>query len=176
MSTLTLILIIVAVILALLFIAAMLAPKQMHIEQSITINRPANAVFEYIKLIRNQDNYSVWNMIDPTKRVTTTGTDGTVGFIYTWDSDNKNTGAGAQEITAVKQGESITCQLRFERPMKSTATTIMRVSATGNQSTVTWVFEGPTQFPMSILTPVFKNILGKDMLAGLSNLKNVLEK
>ncbi len=176
MSTLALILIIAAVILAIVIIAALLAPKQMQIEQSIVINRPANAVFEYIKLIRNQDSYSVWNMSDPNKRVTTTGTDGTVGFIYTWDSDNKNTGAGAQEITAIKQSESITCQLRFERPMKNTATTIMRVTATGNQSTVTWVFEGPTQFPFSILTPVFKNMLGKDMLAGLSNLKNVLEK
>lgn len=176
MTTLTIALIIVAALIGLLLIAALLAPKHMQIEQSVTINRPANAVFDYIRLICNQDNYSVWNMSDPNKRVTTIGTDGTPGFVYTWDSDNKNTGAGAQEITAVKQGESITCQLRFERPMKSTATTIMRVSATGNQSTVTWVFEGPTQFPMSILTPIFKNMLGKDMLAGLNNLKNLLEK
>lgn len=177
MNTLTIILTVMGVIAALLIIAGLLAPKEMLVEQSVTINKPRQQVFEYIRHIKNQDDYSVWNMSDPNKRTTYTGTDGQPGFIYTWDSDNKNTGAGAQEIKNIVPGESISCELRFERPMKNVAqSTMTSQSVTPTQTKVSWKFEGPTKFPMSIMTPLFKNMLGKDMQKGLDNLKAVLEK
>lgn len=177
MNTLTIILTVMGVIAALLIIAGLLAPKEMLVEQSVTVNKPRQQVFEYIRHIKNQDNYSVWNMSDPIKRTTYTGTDGQPGFIYTWDSDNKNTGAGAQEIKNIVLGESITCELRFERPMKNIAQSTMETKAvTPTQTQVSWKFEGPTKFPMSIMTPIFKGMLGKDMQKGLDNLKAELEK
>lgn len=177
MSTLTIVLTIAGALVTLLIVAALLAPKEMFIECSVAINKPKQQVFEYIRHIKNQDYYSVWNMSDPNKRTTYTGTDGQSGFIYTWDSDNKNTGAGAQEIKNIVPGESIICELRFERPMKNVAQSIMTTqSVTPTQTKVSWKFEGPTKFPMSIMTPIFRNMLGKDMQTGLDNLKAILEK
>ena len=62
----------------------------MHIQKSVVISKPKREVFEYLKHIRNQDNFSVWNMKDPNQKVETRGTDGTVGFIYSWDSNDKS--------------------------------------------------------------------------------------
>ena len=149
----------------------------MKIEKSITINRSSGFVFEYLKLTKNQDHFSVWNMSDPDMKKTHTGTDGTLGFIYSWDSTMKNVGAGEQEITAIEEGKSIDYEVRFFRPMQNTGKTKFVITGIGNDSTsVAWIFESPSKFPMSLLTPIFRKMLGKDIEKGLINLKTILEK
>lgn len=128
-------------------------------------------------MTKNQDNFSVWNMADPNMKKSHKGTDGTVGFLYSWDSTMKNVGAGEQEITAIKEGKSIEYAIRFSRPMQNTGKTKFEISNQGdNESTVTWIFDSPSKFPMSLFSPIFKKMLGKDLEKGLINLKNILEK
>jgi len=149
----------------------------MRIEKSIRINRNSGLVFEYLKMTKNQDNFSVWNMADPNMKKSHKGTDGTVGFLYSWDSTLKNVGSGEQEITAIEEGKSIENALRFFRPMKNTGKTKFQITNLGdNESTVTWIFDSPSKFPMSLFAPIFKKMLGKDLEKGLINLKNILEK
>jgi uncharacterized protein YndB with AHSA1/START domain len=149
----------------------------MKIEKSIEINRSPALVFEYLKQTKNQDNFSVWNMADPDMKKKYKGTDGTVGFMYSWDSTNKNVGAGEQEITGIDEGKSIDYTIRFFRPMQNTGKTNFRIAGTGDKgSTVTWKFESPSKFPMVLFSPIFKVILGKDLQKGLVNLKRILEK
>ncbi len=148
----------------------------MKIEKSVEIRRDSEQVFNYLRITTNQDKFSVWNMGDSGKKTTAKGTDGTVGFVYRWDSQVKSVGAGEQEITAIEEGRSITYDLRFERPMKNTAVAKFEVTPTGSGTTqVTWSFDSPSKFPMSLFTPIFKNMLGKDMIKGLTNLKAILE-
>ena len=149
----------------------------MKIEKSIIINKTRSEVFSYLKFTRNQDNFSVWNMADPSMKKEHIGNDGTVGFIYRWDSENKNVGAGEQETTAIIEGERIDSALRFFRPMQNTGTTSFVISDGGNGSTrVTWIFDSPSKFPMVLFAPVFRIMLGKDLGQGLKNLKVLLEK
>lgn len=101
------ILIVVAIIIAIPLIAALFIDKDYAIERSITINKPKQDVFDYIRYIKNQDNYSKWNMLDPAMKKTYTGTDGTVGFISAWESTHKNVGVGEQEILKITEGERI---------------------------------------------------------------------
>ncbi len=116
-------------------------------------------------------------MTDPGMKKNYRGTDGTVGFMYGWDSTMKNVGAGEQEITGIEEGKSIDYTVRFFRPMQNTATTRFLVKGTGEKgTTVTWKFESPSKFPMVLFTPVFKVMLGKDLEKGLINLKRILEK
>jgi hypothetical protein len=104
------------------------------------------------------------------------GEDGKVGFVYKWDSTNKNTGAGEQEITAIEEGKSIDYALRFHRPMKNTGTSRFSVENIGHESTrVRWTFESPSRFPMVLFSPIFKNMLGRDLENSLRNLKGILE-
>jgi uncharacterized protein YndB with AHSA1/START domain len=161
------------------FLSSLLLLKRlkMFIKKSITISKPRREVYDYLKLVRNQDHWSVWNMRDPGKKVETKGEDGTVGFTYAWDSKDKNVGAGTQEIKKVADNQSVECELRFERPMKNVAISKMTVSeASPTQTKVDWSFDGPVKFPMNLFSFVFKRMLGKDMQHGLDNLKGVLEK
>ena len=150
--------------------------KEMKIEKSVTINKPLEEVFDYLKITRNQEKFSVWNMKDPGKKVTSSGTDGTVGYIYSWDSKDKNVGAGSQEIKQIVDNEKIVYEVRFDRPMKNVAETkfILR-KVSESRTEVTWSFSGPTKFPMSLLAPLFKKMLEKDILTGLENLKKNLD-
>ncbi len=148
----------------------------MKIEKTIEIGRDSAAVFDYLRITTNQDKFSVWNMGDPNKKTFTRGTDGAVGFVYGWDSTNKSVGAGEQEITHIDEGRSITYALRFIRPMKNTAVAKFEVTPSGSSSArVSWSFDSPSKFPMLLFAPIFKNMLGKDMEKGLSNLKAILE-
>jgi hypothetical protein len=149
----------------------------MKIEKSIAINKPSEEVFNYLKLTKNQDNFSVWNMTDPNMNKNYQGTDGTVGFVYVWDSINKNVGAGEQEITDIVDGKRIEYAIRFFRPMQNTGKSKFEIKPDGDQnSLVTWIFESPSKFPMSLFAPLFKIMLRKDISKGLVNLKTIFEK
>src|SRR6185437_266409 len=96
--------------------------KEMIIEKNISINKNINEVFSFLKETKNQDKFSVWNMKDPGMKKSYSGIDGTKGFIYSWDSKDKNVGAGSQEITSINEGSRIDYELRFLHPMQNTAT------------------------------------------------------
>ena len=149
----------------------------MRIEKSSDISRNLEDVFSYLRITKNQNNFSVWNMTDPSMKRNYNGTDGTVGFIYAWDSTNKNVGAGEQEITAIDEGKSIAYEIRFFRPMKNVGKSYFHVSPRGEGVTsVTWIFDSPSKFPYTLFAPLFKRMLGKDLEKGLINLKEILEK
>ena len=93
-------------IIVLLLIIALFVKKAYVIERKVTINRPKEVVFDYIKYIGNSEKYSKWVMADPNSRRQRIGADGTVGFIYKWDSDRKDVGKGEQEIVKIVEGEA----------------------------------------------------------------------
>lgn len=171
------VLIIIAALVVLIIILNFAMGKQMVIEHSVIINKPLAQVFAYLKITRNQDNFSVWNRSDPGKKMEFVGTDGTVGFIYKWDSPtNKSVGAGEQEIRLIEEGKRIEYELRFFRPMKNVAkSAFMTESIDANQTRVIWGFYSPSKFPMSLMSPFLKKMLGKDMTTSLAELKKVLE-
>lgn len=150
--------------------------REIEVEKSILIDKPKQAVYNYLKLTRNQENFSTWNMADPGKQTSSEGIDGTVGFIYSWDSKDKNVGAGSQEITGLVEGDCIEYALRFERPMKNIATSKFILEAVGdNQTKVTWDFRGPTSFWMGLFKGIVQKMLGKSLAQSLATLKQVLE-
>lgn len=151
--------------------------NDMVVEKSITIDKPGMEVFNFLKTTKNQEQFSVWNMKDPNKETTSSGTDGTEGFIYTWDSKNKGVGAGSQQITKIIEGELIAYDLKFERPMKNTGVSKFVLQPINqNQTKVTWTFIGPTKFPMSLFKGLIQKVLGKDITQSLDNLKILLQK
>lgn len=153
-----------------------MAGKEMRIEQSIKIAKPAGLVFDYLKFTKNQDYFSVWNMADPNMKKTYHGTDGQVGFIYKWDSTNNNVGEGEQETTNIVSERRIEYEVRFKRPMQNVAKIQFEIESEGNSVTlVKWVFNSPSKFPMTIFKSIFIKMLSKDLQSGLANLKRFLE-
>lgn len=147
--------------------------------REVIVARGKDEVFGYIKLLKNQDNFSVWANMDKNMRKSYTGTDGTVGFVSAWDSKNDKVGAGEQEIKKILPGERIDYELRFLRPMKATNETYMKVEAAGDKQTkVSWGFHGKTPYPFNLMLLFFdaEGMIGKAFDEGLGNLKKLLEK
>ena len=167
----------IVAIIALLLIVALFVKKEYTIQREITINRPNREVFDYIKHLKNQDNFSKWVMTDPGMKKDFKGTDGTVGFVYAWDSQNKNAGKGEQEIMKIDEGKSIDVEVRFEKPFAGIAhTPFTTKSISANQTKVLWGMQGKNSYPMNLMNVFMSNILGKDLETSLKTLKGILEK
>lgn len=173
------ILIAVGILIAIALITALFVKKDYAVEREITINKPKQEVFDYIKYLKNQDHYSKWAMMDPEMKKTYRGTDGTVGFVSTWESDNKEVGTGEQEIKKITEGEQIDFELRFFKPFEANEAAYMKTEAVSeNQTLVKWGFNGHMDYPMNLflLFMNFDKMIGGDLETGLSRLKIELEK
>ena len=169
---------IVALIIAVL-VAAAFGKNEYTVEKTVIINKPSQEVFNYIKLLKNQTHYSKWVMMDPNAKMDFTGTDGTVGFVSAWDSDNKQVGKGSQTITKIDDGKRMDLDIHFIKPFNGHSTAFMSTEATGtNQTKVTWGFNGKLDYPMKVVHLVMnmEKMIGSDLQTGLDNLKGVMEK
>lgn len=158
-------------------VTAALLPKDFRIETSITIQTSKETAFDYVKLIKNQEHYSVWVMKDPNVKLSYTGTDGTVGFVAARESTDKNVGIGSQEITNIIDDVGYEVVLRFEKPMKATNYASTTVSSNDDTScVVTNSFWWRSPRPFNLMNAMFIPKLRKDMHQNLVNLKEILEK
>ncbi|NOT76272.1 MAG: SRPBCC family protein [Cyclobacteriaceae bacterium] len=169
---------VIAIIIGLFLLIALFIRKEYAIEKDIIISRPLSDVFAYVRLIKNQDQYNKWWQLDMNSKREYTGTDGQVGFIAAWNSTNNQAGEGAQEITSIKEGESIDCEIRFVRPFAGVSQTTMTTTPLDAQHTkVKWTFNGSSKYPMNAMFAMLKldQVLGKDLALSLENLKKKLE-
>ena len=179
MNILKIVLIAIAGLIVILLIVALFTKKEYGVIREVTINKPKSEVFEYVKLLKNQDNFSVWANRDPQMNKDYRGSDGTVGFVSSWDSKMKDVGKGEQEITKIADGERIDYELRFIEPFASTSSAYMIFeSVSDTQTKVKWGFTGKMKYPANLflLTMDMEGMIGKDFQDGLNKLKMVLEK
>ena len=179
MKILKIILFAVLGIVLLLLLTAIFVKKDLQAEKEIIINKPKQDVFNYIVLLKNQQFYGKWNLMDLNAKKEFKGIDGTVGFVYAWQSNNKEVGKGEQEIKAIDVGNKIDYELRFLEPFKSVAESyIITETVSDNQTKVKWGFKGSINYPLNVLKLFFNmdDLIGKDFEKGLNNLKGVLEK
>jgi hypothetical protein len=164
-------------IIALFLIVGFFAKKGYFIERSVTINKPKHEVFNYIKLLRNQDYYSKWVMKDPGMKKDFRGTDGTEGFVYGWNSTDKNAGEGEMEIKKITEGERMDAEIRFVRPMSGVSKVVFVTTTNGNQTKTTWSFESEMKYPLNAIMLIIplEKMLGRDMEESLALLKKNLE-
>lgn len=76
MHILFLILLFIAGLTVLVLLLALTGKKEYGLSRSIRINRPVAVVYDYLRFLKNQDEYNVWTMIDPAMKKIYTGTDG----------------------------------------------------------------------------------------------------
>lgn len=176
MNTLIAILLIVAGIVALLLIMALFMKKEHYVRREIIIDAPGQKVFDYLKLLKNQEQFNKWAKTDPGRKETCKGTDGTPGFIYAWSGD-RAAGVGEKEIKRIVEGKRIETEIRFVKPMRVTASVIMETeSVSGNQTKVYFSNGGTLAYPLNIMIPIAEKNFAKDLDTSLATLKNMLEK
>ncbi len=177
MKILKFLLIVLACVIALPLIIAIFIPRKYTVIVSETINQPKEMVYDYMRILDNQKDYSVWVMEDPNLNPEISGVDGTVGAIQRWNSENDNVGEGEQEITALT-GDRMDVDLRFKRPMEgeAKAANIFK-SISPTQTEVTSEFYGESSYPMNLMAYVFGRKFVRDaQIENLQNVKRNLEK
>jgi len=176
MNIAIMILLIVAGTIVLPLLIGLFMRKQHFVKREIIINAPRQKVFDYIKLLKNQDTFNKHAMVDPDRIKEFKGTDGTIGYTYGWKG-GRGAGEGEKEIKNIIEGKRIEMEIRFVKPMRVSATIILETeSLADNQTKVSWSNSGTLKYPINIMIPMMKKSVVKGMDESLNNLKTILEK
>jgi hypothetical protein len=166
-------------IVALVLIVALFINGKYEVEREVNINKSKQEVYDYVKYLKNQDNFSVWAKADPAMKKEFTGEDATVGCMASWDSENPDVGKGEQKIIKIAEGERIDYELHFIEPFESTDFAFLTTTAVNDSVTsVKWGFHGEMKYPMNLMMLFMdmEAMLAPDLQNGLNNLKGILEK
>jgi hypothetical protein len=166
-------------IIFLILVAALFFPKSYQVKRDVIINRPKTEVFQFVKQLKNQDLYSVWQKMDPNMEKSYTGIDGTVGFTSSWRSKNRDVGAGSQTILRLKDGDSMVCQIAFKEPFESVNENYFTTTSIDSMKTrLEWGFKGIFPYPLNFFAALMnmESMIGKDFQQGLDSMKVILEK
>lgn len=178
MKVLKIIGLVIVGIIALALVTGLFVNGEYAVEREVSINKPKQEVFDYVKYLKNQDNFSVWAKIDPAMKKDFIGEDATIGFVAAWDSENPDAGKGEQKITGITDGSRIDYELHFLEPFETTDFAFMSTEAVNDSVTlVKWGFNGKMKYPMNLmmLTMDMDKMLGPDLQNGLNSLKGILE-
>ena len=176
MNILITILIVLAAIIVLLLLIALFMRKQHFVKREIIISAPRQKVFDYIRMLKNQDAFNKHAMVDPDRIREFKGADGTVGYTYSWKGD-RSAGEGEKEIKNIIDGKRVEMEIRFVKPMTATAIIIMETeSLSDNQTKVYWSNAGTLKYPFNAMIPMVERTVAKDMDISLATLKTILEK
>jgi hypothetical protein len=172
------ILIFLAVLIALVLVVALFIKKDFAAEKEVVINKPKQDVFNYIKLVKNQNEYGVWAKKDPNIKQEFSGIDGTEGFVSSWEG-NGEVGKGSQTIKKIREGQRLDLDLHFIKPFDSHSPAwFVTEEVSPIQTKVKWGMSGKMVYPFNIMC-LFINMdemIGKDLQTGLDNMKGILEK
>ncbi|MFY8019611.1 MAG: SRPBCC family protein [Bacteroidia bacterium] len=171
------ILIAIVVIIAIPLIAALFVPKTYTVSVTETILQPKLVVYDYVRILDNQKNYSEWVMADPNSDIKIEGTDGTVGATQKWNSKDDNVGEGSQTITALTP-DRMDIDLNFIRPFEGHAKAADILEAIGeNETKITMEFYSESPYPMNLPSYLFgRKMIAETSAKNLKNLKAILEK
>lgn len=177
MKILKTILIALGILIAIPLVVALFMEKKYAVEREIVINRPKAEVFEYLKSLKRQSNWSTWVLQDPKIQMTYGGEEGTVGSYAEWKSDEM--GSGRQTVKNIIEGERIETELHFTQPYESYSPARLVTEAVGEaQTKVKWAMDGEMAYPFNFMQ-VFMSMdemIGTEYAKSLANLKAILEK
>jgi len=172
---------VILLLLAAFVVTGYLLPKRVHIERSITINRPANMMFELLNGYTHYKEWSPWAERDPQVQFTISGPETGVGARLSWIGDPRLVGSGWQEIVASIPYEQIDINLDFDA--QGVADVGFKLVAQGDDTHITWFFKSDLTQGVNVLDAflaryfglLFDRWVGGDYERGLANLKQYAE-
>jgi effector-binding domain-containing protein len=172
---------VVLFLLAAFVVTGYLLPKQVHVERTITINRPASMMFELLNSYRYYNEWSPWAERDPKAEFVISGPESGVGARMSWIGDPHLVGSGWQEIVASKPYEQIDIMLDFDA--QGIALTGFTLVPEADATSVTWFFDSDLTEGVNYLDAflaryfglLFDRWVGGDYEQGLANLKQYAE-
>lgn len=164
----------ISIIIAGLLIAAIFIPNEYKITHTVAIQKPQKEVYDYVKMLGNQKEWSTFMEADPNVKITYSGKDGAVGATQYWKG-NDDVGEGSQKIIRL-DGERIDVELHFIKPFEgiNRAGSIIK-PINSSSCTHTEVFYGSESYPKNLLNIPMKMMLEEYFIKNGNNLKKRLE-
>lgn len=152
-------------------------PEAYHVERSIDLKAPPEAVFATVSDFKAFPQWSPWQKRDPAMKTTLSSPSSGVGASYVWEG-NKEVGKGKMTMVESTAPNRIKIRLEFQEPWTSIADTGFDIKSMGaGGSSVTWWMDGKNNFVGKAFA-VFMDMdkmIGKDYEDGLASLKRVVE-
>lgn len=165
-----------AILVLIVVVLGLIAPKEFGVERSITINAPQSSVANQMFHFSNFHNWSPWQDMDPNMQSEVIGEDGKEGAVYQWKG-NDNVGSGEMKNKFTSNNE-MEYEMHFKEPFENEADGYWRVEDAGSGHTkAIWGFKSPASFPMNGIMMVMgmEKMLAKDFDKGLNKLKAYTE-
>lgn len=175
MRALKTLLIIVLAVVVLALVLGLLGPKHSHLESKTVIAAPASVVWDHVKTLKAENEWSPFLAMEPSAKVIFEGTDGEVGSKSSWAGEKM--GKGEQVVNAVDPGKHIGVDLHFIEPFEGKAKGAINLVPKGDSTEVTWSFDSENGF-ISRIIHVFKDMdamMGPVFASGLESLKKLCE-
>ncbi|HYL71762.1 MAG TPA: SRPBCC family protein [Candidatus Dormibacteraeota bacterium] len=165
----------IIVVVVMLLGVAYILPQQVHVERSISIDRPAAVVFPLLNSPKRFNEWSPWKDLDPNVRMSYTGPESGVGAAMAW-SGNSKVGKGSQVITESVADQRVKTDLDFGE--MGAAKAVWELSAADNGTKIVWSLDMDVgNNPLGRYMGVFMDkMVGPDYERGLKQLKALAEK
>jgi hypothetical protein len=118
MKTLIIIGAALATVVVILAVLAALAPKTIHTQSKVVIDKSINEVFLTTRHLKNFGQWSPWNDTDPEQKTKVEGVDGEVGASFHWQGVAEKS-KGHQEIVSLVPNKSIGIACHITEPFAS---------------------------------------------------------
>jgi uncharacterized protein YndB with AHSA1/START domain len=168
-------LIVIAVLLAVLFLGGYALSSKFTVARSTVVNAPAAKVYGLVASPREWKSWSVWNQRDPAMQITYGGPQTGAGSSWEWKS--KTEGDGKMTFTAAEPDKRVDYDLYFP-DFGTTSAGTLAFAPEGSGTKVTWTMNGDMgSNPLFRWMALFADkMVGADFEAGLANLKALAEK
>ena len=177
LETIAVVAVVLAIAIAIVLILAATKPDSFGVQRAAIVDAPPESIFPLINDFRQWGSWSPYEHKDPAMKRTFSGAARGNGAVYAWEGD-KNVGSGRMEILEASAPQKIVIKLDFFTPFEGHNTAEFTMLPQGDGTHVTWVMHGPARF-VTKLIQVFMNLdnmIGRDVEAGLANLKKLAEK
>ncbi len=171
----------IVIIIVIFSVVGLFLPRNIHIERSITIERPDSMIFAMLNGYASFDSWSPWIERDPSVNYLISGPTNGVGARLTWSGDPRLTGSGQQEI--IESTAPSLIRMRFQFENQGEAIMYYALSEQDGATRVTWGFDTDVTKGQKLFSSImaryfglfFDRWLGSDYEQGLENLKHLAE-
>jgi Polyketide cyclase / dehydrase and lipid transport len=171
----------VAAVLAVFVAVVAMRRSAYHVERKLEVAASADCVFGVLNDLRQFAGVLVLfgtplEKLDPNMQKSFAGPAAGVGQSYAW-SGKGGVGTGKMTIEESVPGQRVCIQLKFVKPMQSTANLALSLAGAPSGSLVTWSMDGNHNFIGKALGSFMDmdKMLGSDIEKGLAQLKSVAE-
>ncbi len=166
--------VLLAIVVVILIVGFML-PRQVTVERSVTIDQPAEVIFEVLSDFRHFSQWSPWHEADPDAGYRIEGPPSGVGATLVW-SDEAGSGAGRLWIVGVSPNERIDMEMELG---DSEVESYFRLEPDGLGQRVTWGMQ--VEFGVFDLTGryiglMLPSLIGRSYRDGLERLADYLDR